>query len=124
MENEKASDIFNRTRPVFGKKVSFQEAFPEIKNIRVEIEEAEIASKGQKYSYSKENLGEYIDCSNPHCYGGGFSIGKVIREMVSERKTEIDGDCMCQGNEGSQKGRKIYRSCTHYFKYKVFIEYN
>ena len=38
-KRDKASDVFNSTDYAFCSKVSFSEAFPQIKNIRVEVEE-------------------------------------------------------------------------------------
>lgn len=48
--------------------------------------------------------GEYIDCTNPSCEGGGFSMGNILREAISGKKEKIlpvrmvkpqeDGVCM------------------------------
>ena len=38
-KRDKASDVFSSTNYAFCSKVSFAEAFPQIKNIRVEVEE-------------------------------------------------------------------------------------
>ncbi|KJS18758.1 MAG: hypothetical protein VR72_21305 [Clostridiaceae bacterium BRH_c20a] len=38
-KRDKASDVFNSTNYAFCSKVSFSEAFPQIKNIRAEVEE-------------------------------------------------------------------------------------
>jgi hypothetical protein len=121
---QKASDVFRETNYFIGEKTTFEKAFPEIENIRVTVEEFEdFFSDGRKRFYSKENAGEYIDCSNPICYNGGFSLGSLIRNMVSTRQTELETTKFCQGYEGSPKGRKRYGPCEHRFKVKIEIKY-
>lgn len=122
----KASDIFRESNYVFSKKVPFGEAFPEIKNFRIEVTTLSEGSQFVNYTsvYTKENKpGEYIDCKNPVCYNGGFSIGQILREMVGEKQTHYEGSAHCQGYEGSPKGRRRYRSCLSNWKIKIDIEY-
>jgi hypothetical protein len=58
-----------------------------------------------------------INCTNPVCYSGGIKLGQPIRDMVRARETEKEG------SEGFPKGRRIYRKCTNFFKYKITIKY-
>lgn len=111
---QKASDIFRETEFVFGRKASFAEVFPEIEDLRVEVEEfGEGTTKwNRERIYRKQGFpGEYIDCHNPLCYNGGFSIGDILREMVRNRQTELETSKLCKGHEGSPKGRRVYRKC-------------
>jgi hypothetical protein len=39
----------------------------------------------------------------------GFNIGSPIRDMIRKHETNKEGNALCQGNEGSPKGRRIYR---------------
>ena len=75
-------------------------------------------------AYDENTLGEYIDCSNRLCYGGGFSIGQVLREMVDGKQTHRETTRGCRGYEGSPKGRRRYRSCVNHWKITVDIEYS
>lgn len=50
-------------------------------------------------------------------------MGSVIRAMVRNKETEREARGLCQGNEGSPKGKKIYRKCYHSFKMKIAIRY-
>jgi len=123
---KKASDIFAEGTFPFAKKVSFEEAFPEIEDVRVEVEEFGhgVYEENRRSVYpSKTHLGEYIDCRNPLCYNGGFSIGDILREMVAHGETELEIRKMCQGNEASPKGRKVYRKCLNMFTVKVSLTY-
>lgn len=121
----KASDVFRETEYAFGEKVPFEKAFPEIKDLKVEVEEStsRVAQPFKQSWHGKENLGKYIDCSNEFCYNGGFSIGEILREMVRNKKSDMKTERICQGYEGSPKGRRRYRSCMHFFRIKVHIEY-
>jgi len=126
----KASDVFNQSQPFLGKSNSFTKAFPKIEDIRVEIRERGegIPSWRQENDisdiYTKINLpGEYVDCSNPRCYNGGFRLGQIIRFMAGQKQTEFQDTLPCQGYEGSPKGRKKYDDCPNMFKVKIKIEY-
>lgn len=123
-KRKKASDIFRETDCFLGEKTTFEKAFPEIEDIRVIVEEYEdFMSEGKKRYYSKANAGEYIDCSNPVCYNGGFNLGQIIRNMVISHQTKLETTEYCQGYEGSPKGRKKYGPCEHYFKVNIEIKY-
>ena len=124
-ERKKAQDVFNETNFVFATKTTFEKAFPEIKDISVEVKETGRGTyNGSRTShYSNSNIGEYVNRSNSMCYNGGFRLGGIIREMVYKKETVREGSAMCQGNEGSPKGRKIYRKCWNDFSYKIQIEY-
>ena len=124
-ERKKAQDIFNETNFVFSSKTTFEKAFPQIKDISVVVTEMGTGVRGNySRSYNKHYLSEYINCSNSLCYNGGFSIGSIIRDMVYKKEIDKEGSEMCQGNEGSPKGRRIYRKCVNIFKYKIHIDYN
>jgi hypothetical protein len=125
-ERKKASDIFNESNLVFGRKVTFDEAFPQIEDLKVEVIESGhgIIGQSRKSFYRKQYFpGEYINCSNPLCYNGGFSIGSILREMVSNKQTELETTESCQGYEGSPKGRRKYKGCLNFFKIKISIKY-
>lgn len=102
------------------------EVYPQIKDISVEVEEfgRGVDSWSKHRTYGKDDFpGEFVDCSNPACYGGGFQLGSPLAQMVRERQTEHEESKMCRGNEGSPKGRRIYRKCLNTFKYKIKIKY-
>ncbi|MBC8492913.1 MAG: hypothetical protein H8D43_03930 [Chloroflexi bacterium] len=124
---KKASDIFRETEYRFAKKTPFfEEAFPQIEDLRVEVTESDDMLEGggcvRVYTI-KDPPGEYIDCSNPLCYNGGFSIGPILRDMVRKGETERETTKRCQGYEGSPKGRRKYKLCWIWFKIKVFVKY-
>jgi len=125
----KASDIFRETDYDFSKKVSFDEAYPTIKNVKAEVLQSGqgVVLRGHPSFYDNYDLknwpGEFVDCSNPVCYGGGFSIGSILRDMVKKNQAQIKTTKGCRGYEGSPKGRRRYRSCGNRFKIKIYVEY-
>lgn len=126
-ERKKAMDVFRESNFLFSEKVQFEEAFPMIEEINIEVKENGhgVYQWNENSHYSKSYIpGEYINCKNPLCYNGGFSIGSILREMIAMRQTNLETVKICQGHEGSPKGRKIYRKCLNSFHIKVFIKYN
>lgn len=119
----KASELFQKRGPFFGEKVSFEKAFPTIEDVLVEVKEQGQGAFGDKIRYKKSSIGEYIDCSNPLCYNGGFSIGRILRKMIENKQTELETSKFCKGYEGSPKGKRRYRNCINRFKIKVNIKY-
>lgn len=124
-EKKKASDIFTESEPFIGNKVSFVEAFPQIEKISVNVNEfKDFWEKHDgiypiSHFYNELNLSQFCDCSESSCYGGGFSIGSIINEMVHEKQTALENSANCKGKIGSSKGRR----CMHTFKYKIKILY-
>ncbi len=129
---QKASDVFNEKTFLFGETGSFAEAFPQIEDIRIEVkEEGEGIShwlrerQGKNiYTLNSSLPGEYVNCSNPRCYNGGFHLGQLIRYMIeNDHQTELQDTRFCQGYEGSPKGRKKYDECSNTFDVKITIKY-
>lgn len=123
-KRQKASDVFNESNYLLAEKVSFDQAFPDIEHVVVEYKETgHSVQTGSKRIDRKSYLHEFINCSNPLCYNGGFSIRAILREMVRNRKTELETRKICQGYEGSPKGRRKYGKCVNLFEIQVSIKY-
>lgn len=121
---KKAQDIFMETKFVFGTKTKFEKAFPEIENITIEVIETGLYINDSRIShYNKTNTSEYVNCTNPMCYKGGFNLCNIIRDMIFKKDTERVGSAECQGNEGHHKSRDIRSKCLNSFSYKIQIEY-
>ena len=126
----KASEIHRDAHYVFAQKVGFAEAFPEVEEVSIRVEERGRGAGGYRggsdtrvRTFTKMNLGEYVDCSNTLCYNGGASVGSALREAVRERRTEFEDSAMCQGYEGSPKGQRKYRDCINVFTIRGTIKY-
>lgn len=122
---EKASDVFRNTEHMFSEKVGFEKAFPQVDELKVVVtQQGEGVSNWNCVSHYGKNAGEYIDCRNPLCYNGGFSLGGILRAMVQQKQTHFeDKYIFCQGYEGSPKGRRKYGSCMNSFEIVVDIKY-
>lgn len=122
-DREKASDLFAKTTPLFGKKVSFAEAFPTVESATVRVTPTRSYQSDHEHVLGIGHIGEYFDCINPICYGGGFSIGAILRQMVHDGETHKQGSKLCKGYEGSPKGRRKYRKCMESFRYSVELTF-
>jgi hypothetical protein len=120
------TDRLNKTEPVFSRKVnSFQEAYPTVASLRAEVSESEIGLGGSRgsWTFTEHNFQHAVNCSNSVCYGGGVELGWILHDMVRSRKTEHEETKMCQGYEGSPKGRRRYRRCLNTFHIKIHVVY-
>ena len=103
-KRQKASDVFRETNFFLAKKSRFQ-AFPQIATLSGTVEEDGdgVSERFGVRSLGKDT-GEYFDCSNPLCY--------------NKEDTRL-----CEGYEGSPKGRRRYQDCMNSFRIKVDIKY-
>lgn len=119
--SKKSSDIFNETNYVFGSKSDFKDVFPEIQEMAIHVTEFESLIWMKELVTHHLTLGrpsgEYIDCTNPSCEGGGFSMGNILREAISGKKEKIEKNITCHGAETS--GRR----CMHAFKVSGSVKY-
>lgn len=123
-QRPKAQDVFNESSsPLWGQKTTFAEAFPEVESCLVEVHESGQDITEWNKERIEKNPGEYINCSNRICYNGGFNIGRKIAELVKKKDTFGEGLAVCQGQEASPQGRRVYRKCMNFFKYKITIKY-
>ena len=74
---QKAQEVFIEHPPVFGTPGTFEQTFPQVEAVTVEIEEYGDGIYGGERSrrYTRESLAEYVNCSNPLCYNGGVQWG-------------------------------------------------
>jgi hypothetical protein len=112
IERPKASDMFNKQPELFAKKGTFEEAYPDIEDFQI----------NERFDL-EHPPGEYFNCHNSRCYGGGVSIGKILQKMVRERLETFETTESCKGYEGSPKGRRKYQNCETCFKIKVTLKY-
>jgi hypothetical protein len=97
-----------------GKRVSFEDRFPDIENIKLNIGEG-------KNTLGKEDIGISIPCGNPTCEGKGFNIDNFISMMYFKRETSKEEIIKCDGYE--KMGGKNRRDCINYLKVKCEIKY-
>ena len=117
---EKAGDIFKRSQLVFATQATFAEAFPSVAHAGIEVTET-ANGKSRTLRFTEVNAREFVDCSNRACFGGGVSVGAVLREMIVSQSTEATQRHMCRGYEGSRRRRT--GDCRHAFTVQASLEY-
>jgi hypothetical protein len=117
---EKAGAVFGRSQLTVTTKASFSEAFPTVTRARIEVEES-FYRRTLIHRLTEYDAREFVDCSNPACYGGGVSVGDVLRRMVITRRPEATETQLCRGYEGSKRHR--IRDCAHRFTVRVELQY-
>lgn len=106
---------------VFARSGSFEELYPEIDNIDLEVKE--LINPGWKnpekiYRISnKSKVNDFIHCTNSVCLGGGFSLSLVLTKAIANKETVISTGQHCGGDESG--GRR----CLHFFKIEGEIKY-
>ena len=112
-----------------GSTKNFSEAFPEIKTLKITVnEEMGGAQNGScTHSYTEktlltalDNLGRYR-CHNRECNGTGFRICRILSEMVRAKATHNDKEEwrheLCEGENAPHK------DCDNSFELEINIEY-
>lgn len=110
-KRKKALDIFRESQFVFGK-CEFDEAFPEIAELQVNVQEIRYNVETSRHQYGR-NIGEFINRNNRLCYNGSFSIANILRGMVSEKEKEKDTTVFLRVMKDRQRGREnVVIVCT------------
>jgi len=99
--------------------MTFKEAFPTIKNIRVEVVQSDSFSwnPSEPRIYSRSNFVDYIECRE-RCQDGGFRVGELVKEMEKRREVDREITAYCQGRE-----KRTQRRCKNQFSVEIHIEY-
>ena len=99
--------------------MTFREAFPTIKNIRVAVVQSDSSSwnPSEPRIYCQSHLGEYIDCRE-RCQDGGFRVSELVNEMEKRREIDREITAYCQGRE-----KRTQRRCKNRFSVEIHIEY-
>lgn len=104
---------------------TFEEAFPEIEDIRVELKETGYKISppyDRPFVYTKDDLILKKSCSRPNCSGkgSGYNLQSIITTMVIKKETTHQELVCCNGYVGS---RKAGRDCLNYIDLNITIKY-
>jgi hypothetical protein len=113
----------DRSRRVFGKLTSFEEAFPTLEEVTVEFTEYDFLLEKRTGIWKFSWDGGLMPCGNPSCRRGGYELDDPVRSMVRTQAVEKEIKLHCRGDEGSPKGRKIGRRCQHHIEAKITLKY-
>jgi hypothetical protein len=122
---QKASDLHKQAQP-FGR-TAFLDAFPTVHDIEVRWRRQVLGSgpkgSGTWHIVRGVALGEFVDCPDGSCLGGGFCIGAVIRDMVSMSSRLHSGRVRCRGRLNLPENVRRCRLCMNVYKFDVRITY-
>ena len=92
--------------PFRGQSRPFSEAFPTVKQLRIDVEEWSIGSGKplKTWMLTAETVSEDVKCHDPACNKkGGFDLMGVVREMIHERQPFREKNFIkCSGRDSGQ----------------------
>lgn len=124
---QKLSASMANQRPFFGgEPTTFQRANPRVSKLRVTVQEHAQCQQFDVQEYDKTDVPVLIDCSNPHCCGGGFHLKPMLDEAMiykwdDGKPIKFEESLLCIGHEGTRT--RIDRRCYHSFVIKVEMEF-
>jgi hypothetical protein len=108
-------------------RVPFSEAFPNIKELRIEVFIEDWGYSGKTEQQRRRVFtqdhppGPFVDCVNEACYGGGIDLQHILEYCIGPNRTEYSNSHPCLGHEGS--ARKNRGPCYAVFDVKVKVTY-
>jgi hypothetical protein len=108
----------------FPVEISFDEKYPELKDIRVEYEErGAFGDPGivepVKDGFSFRDFGPRVRCKNPEC-GFGYDFETIADAMVADAAKPREGRMQCSG-VGKTIGQRMGRTCVNRITYVVTL---
>ena len=110
-------DIFKASPD--GRLTTFDEAFPSIESLEVVIDETGEGTQGLGLrGLTRRSVREYINCSNPRCYGKGLDLGGLLAGHDSkseQRRTRVETPCGSREETGICMPQCVSRAIAHLF---------
>ena len=128
-EEATSDDSSHHSEDVFSEHGILAELYPAIEEIQVTIKhngKSDLAQANTREYYVRygKNVVDYVECTNPMCRNGGFSIGNLINKMVDSCQTYLQKDYIpCPGYVGSGPGVAGSHRCTNFFGIRIDIRY-
>ncbi len=71
----------------------------------------------------RDAVREYVECNNPNCFNGGFSLGNLLREMLLGRQEEFIGTSFCTGQLGTPEEPGPHPSCPTRYDVEIRLHF-
>jgi hypothetical protein len=114
-----------KKRPPRKNRVAIDGTLDHLEKIRISIrEKGSNAEPFELRIIHKDAMREYVDCNNPLCFNGGFSLGDILREMVAGRQEDFIGTSFCTGQEGNPEEPGPHPSCATRFEIEASIRFH
>ncbi len=127
-EEKEDAEISGYSQRILGHE-AFAELYPTIEEIQVIVKRSgngkpTHADTQAYYDRYGKDVVDYVDCANPMCRNGGFSIGSLIEKMVVSNQTNLQKDYIpCPGYEDSSPRVGRTHQCTNFFGIRINIKY-
>ncbi len=59
-----------------------------------------------------------VKCCNPLCKSS-YDFGGLLANFAQSEQNSMEGYLICNGNESSAKGKRIYRRCANSLRYRL-----
>jgi hypothetical protein len=126
MDEREQTNPGGRVYPQFSIGETFEQAFPSIKHVRVEITESNYNYPGGPKTFTKTeaDLSATLKCHYRDCLDGGMYIGDMLQQMVANHTEDLKKSACCVGH-GKPHGRARTPGdvCKTFFEIDVHIEY-
>jgi hypothetical protein len=119
-----SANVPAKKRPPRRNLVAIDGTMDKIERLRVFVKE--IGRNAEPFELRivhKDSVREFVDCNNPDCHNGGFSLGDVLRDMVKNRQEEFIGTSFCTGQEGDPEEESAHPSCATRFEIEATLRY-
>jgi hypothetical protein len=93
---------------------------------RIQIAVKEVGKNAEPFELRiihKDAIREHVDCNNPACFNGGFSLGDVLRDMVRGRQEDFIGTNFCTGQEGDPEEEGPHPSCGTRYEVQAVLRF-
>src|ERR1039457_2416354 len=105
---EKLSAKMANYRPIYGgEPTTFQRVNPRVSKLIVMVQEHAQCKEFKVQEYDETDVPSTIDCSNPHCWGGGFHLKPLLDEAMIYKYHDgnpisFEASELCCGHEGTR----------------------
>jgi hypothetical protein len=111
-------------KPLFVAEKSFEDKYPNLRDIRVEYEERGAfgdpgIGEPVKDEFSLRAIGPKVKCKNLEC-GFGYDFEPVADSLIGTMARRREGHMLCQG-VGVAIGQKLERTCINGVGYVVTL---
>lgn len=109
-----------------GEPTTFKNAYPKVESLRAEVfQHGDVEWEHQEHqTFNETNVPAEIPCGNRRCRQGGFSMQRLIDDIVYGDKTEHEDTMHCGGHEGSPKGLRKGDPCMNSIKARITLRPN
>lgn len=104
-----------------GHEDTFDDAFPTVDTLTVEITERSLMGEERELQYSADNMPTRISCTNSDCYSPDVHLDMLLTDLVRNKSNSKEFTEHCQGSESKTKDET--RTCDRVFDIEFNVTY-